>query len=66
MVVEEGRELAVVLEVIEQPLQILLRLEMQGKEVLIPLHETTLIEIDHKNKQVVVSLPEGLLDVYLT
>jgi 16S rRNA processing protein RimM len=66
MVVEEGRELAPVLEVIEQPLQILLRLEMQGKEVLIPLHETTLIEIDHKNKKVKVNLPEGLLDVYLT
>jgi 16S rRNA processing protein RimM len=65
MVVDEGRELATVLEVIEQPLQILLRLEMQGKEVLIPLHETTLKQIDHKNKKVEVSLPEGLLDVYL-
>ena len=65
MVVDEGKELAPVLEVIEQPLQILLRLEMQGKEVLIPLHGSTLIEIDHKNKQVIVDLPEGLLDVYL-
>ncbi len=65
MVVDEGKELAPVLEVIEQPLQILLRLEMQGKEVLIPLHGSTLIEIDHKNKQVIVNLPEGLLDVYL-
>jgi 16S rRNA processing protein RimM len=38
---------------------------MQGKEVLIPLHGSTLIEIDHKNKRVIVDLPEGLLDVYL-
>jgi 16S rRNA processing protein RimM len=66
MVVDQGKELATVLEVIEQPLQILLRLEMQGKEVLIPLHGSTLIEIDHKNKQVIVDLPEGLLNVYLT
>ena len=65
MVVNEGIELASVLEVIEQPLQILLRLEMEGKEVLIPLHETTLQRIDHKNKKVLVNLPDGLLDVYL-
>lgn len=65
MVMEEGKLLGPVLEVIEQPLQILLRLEMEGKEVLIPLHETTLIGIDHKKQQVEVDLPEGLLDVYL-
>ena len=55
-----------ILEVIEQPHQLLCRLEIKGREVLIPLHENTVEKIDHKKKQVMVSLPEGLLDVYLT
>lgn len=59
------KELGTILEVIEQPLQILCRLEIEGKEVLIPLHEETIRTINHKKKQVVVELPEGLLEVYL-
>lgn len=53
-------------EIIEQPHQTLCRLEIQGKEVLIPLHEETLKKIDQKNKTLSVKLPEGLLDIYLT
>jgi 16S rRNA processing protein RimM len=54
-----------ILEVIEQPHQLLCRLEIKGKEVLIPLHEASLKKIDHKKNQVLVELPEGLLDIYL-
>ena len=62
----EGAEpLGEILEIIEQPHQVLCRLEIRGKEVLIPLHEETLEKVDHKNKKVVASLPEGLLDIYL-
>jgi 16S rRNA processing protein RimM len=35
------------------------------KEVLIPLHEESLLKIDRRKKQVHVALPEGLLDIYL-
>jgi 16S rRNA processing protein RimM len=55
-----------VLEVIEQPLQILLRIEIDGKEVLIPINESTLVKVDHKGEKIYVDLPEGLLDIYLT
>jgi 16S rRNA processing protein RimM len=65
MMIDGKKELGNVLEVIEQPLQILCRLEMEGKEVLIPLHEETIRSINHKKKQVLVELPEGLLEVYL-
>lgn len=65
MIIHEGEELGLVLEVIQQPQQLLCRLEIKGKEVLIPLHEESLQKIDHRKKQVVVSLPEGLLDIYL-
>ncbi|MBC7947646.1 MAG: 16S rRNA processing protein RimM [Chitinophagaceae bacterium] len=54
-----------ILEVIEQPHQILCRLDIGGKEVLIPLHESSLEKIDHKKKQVHVTLPDGLLEIYL-
>jgi 16S rRNA processing protein RimM len=38
---------------------------VKGKEALIPLHEETILKVDNKKKQVVVELPEGLLDIYL-
>lgn len=65
MMVDGKNELGNIEEVIEQPLQILCRLDIEGKEVLIPLHEETIRSIDHKKKRVVVELPEGLLEVYL-
>ena len=52
-------------EVIEQPHQLLCRLEIKGKEVLIPLNESFLQKINHSKKQVIVELPEGLLEIYL-
>lgn len=54
-----------ILEVIEQPHQLICRLQIKGKEVLIPLHEDSLQKVDHRKKEVRVELPEGLLDVYL-
>lgn len=65
-IINDRKPLGEILEVIEQPHQVLCRLEIQSKEVLIPLHEGSLEKIDHRKKQVLVQLPEGLLDVYLT
>jgi len=65
MIIHEKKQLGQILEVIEQPHQLLCRLEIKDKEVLIPLHEGSLKKIDHKKKEVIVELPEGLLDVYL-
>ena len=64
-VVHNHTKLGEVEAVIEQPQQILLQITMQKKEVLIPLHEKTLKKIDRKKKQVYVTLPEGLLEIYL-
>jgi 16S rRNA processing protein RimM len=54
-----------ILEVIEQPHQVLCRLEIKGNEVLIPLNESFLKKIRHAKKQVMVELPDGLLEIYL-
>ncbi|MBA4196166.1 MAG: 16S rRNA processing protein RimM [Chitinophaga sp.] len=66
MVVDNGKPLAAIEEIIEQPHQLLVRITLQGKEVLIPLHEDTIIRNDRKNNELHVELPEGLLDVYLS
>lgn len=66
MVFNEGESLAKVEEVIEQPHQILLRITYQEKEVLIPLHQETLNKIDRKKQEVHVTMPDGLLEIYLT
>lgn len=64
-VYDEKKMLGKVVEVIEQPMQILLRIDYQGKEVFVPLNESTLLKIEHKKEKITVRLPEGLLDIYI-
>ena len=47
----------------EYPQQWLARCIVKGKEVLIPLNEDTVTEIDDEQKTVYLDLPEGLLDL---
>ncbi|HEY8388423.1 MAG TPA: ribosome maturation factor RimM [Parasegetibacter sp.] len=60
----EGENLGPILEVIEQPHQVLCRIDLNGNEALIPLHEETLMSVDQNSKEVHVTLPAGLLDLY--
>ena len=64
-IIDHQKALGEILELIEQPQQLLCRIEMNKQEVLIPLHEETLKKIDHKKRQVHVQLPDGLLGIYL-
>ena len=64
-IINDQEPLGEILEVIEQPHQLLCRLEIKGKEVLIPLHEDSLKKTDHRRRQVVVQLPEGLIELYI-
>ena len=62
--INEEEDLGEVLEVIEQPHQVLCKIMVNGNEALIPIHEESLDKIDKKNRKVFVTLPEGLLDIY--
>src|SRR5687768_3084333 len=53
-IIENDKVLGKIQEVIEQPHQILCRIEIQSKEALIPLHEDTILKIDKKKQQVIV------------
>jgi 16S rRNA processing protein RimM len=64
-IINNNEPLGEILELIEQPHQLLCRLEIKGKEVLIPLHEESLKKVNHKKKEVLVELPDGLLEIYL-
>ena len=64
-VINKKEKLSEILEVIEQPHQLLCRIELNKKEVLIPVNEDFLKKIDHRKKELIVELPEGLLEVYL-
>lgn len=63
-VINEEEDLGEILEVIEQPHQVLCTILLNGKEALIPIHEESLERVDKKNRKVYVNLPDGLLDIY--
>lgn len=64
-IISQEKNLGEIIEVVEQAHQLLCKIEINKREVLIPLNEDTLQKIDHKNKEVIVNLPEGLLEIYL-
>ncbi len=63
-IIDKGTDIGEILEVIEQPHQLLCRISLDGKDALIPIHEETLKKLDKKKKQVAVDLPDGLLDIF--
>ncbi|MDB5280153.1 MAG: rRNA processing protein RimM [Ferruginibacter sp.] len=64
LITDNAEDLGAIIEVIEQPHQILCAILLEGKEALIPIHQESLDKIDRKNRKVYVSLPDGLLDIY--
>ena len=64
MMINEDEEIGEVLEVIEQPHQLLCKILLNGNEALIPIHDESLDKIDKKNRKLFVTLPDGLLDIY--
>jgi 16S rRNA processing protein RimM len=63
-IIDNGTDIGEILEVIEQPHQVLARIDLDGKEALIPIHQETLLKMDKKKKQIEVDLPDGLLDIF--
>lgn len=63
-IINEEKDLGEIVEVIEQPHQVLCTILINGKEALIPIHEESLEKVDNKNRKVYVNLPDGLLDIY--
>lgn len=65
MVINYGAPVGNIIEVIEQPHQVLCSVSINGKEAYIPLHSETLKNVDRERREIHVELPEGLLEIYL-
>jgi 16S rRNA processing protein RimM len=59
-------ELGEVIEVNEYPQQFVATVLYKGKEIMFPLNEDMIVEIDEEEETLLVDLPEGLLDIYLS
>lgn len=57
--------LGVVKEVFEAGHQDLIGMEYKGKEVLIPINDDVILNVDRDKSLLTVSLPEGLLELYM-
>ncbi len=62
---ETHGQLGEIIEVNEYPQQFVATVLYQEKEILFPLNEDMIVEIDEEEKILYVDLPEGLLDLYL-
>lgn len=58
-------EVGVLRELLEMPQQTLMAIEKEGKEILIPVVEEFILDIDHKKKIIYTQTPEGLIELYL-
>jgi 16S rRNA processing protein RimM len=63
-IIDGDTDLGEIIEVIEQPHQVLCTILYKGNEALIPVHEDSLIKLDKKNRKVYLEIPDGLLDIY--
>lgn len=54
-----------VVKVFEYSTSNLLSVEFDGKEILIPISDETIVKVDKKEKTLHVACPEGLIDLYL-
>ncbi len=38
----------------------------KGREILVPVTDAWILDVDHEKKKILVELPEGLIDIYLS
>lgn len=62
---EKLGDLGTVTTIFTQGVQDLLEMNYQGREMLIPVIDDIVKSADHSQKELYVSLPEGLIDIYL-
>lgn len=63
-VIDGSTDRGEIIEVIEQPHQIICTIIYKGKEALIPVHEANILKLDKKNKKLYIDIPDGLWEVY--
>ena len=54
--------LGMVVDYDDSTMNVLLKINNAGKELLLPAHEDFIMEVDKENKKLIVQIPEGLLE----
>lgn len=62
---QTNTEIGVIKNVNDTTAQALFEVEINGKEILIPIVEEWILEVDRENKAILVNVPEGLIKLYL-
>jgi len=62
---EKSGELGEIIEIHEYPQQFIAVVPYKFKEIMFPLNDDLIVEIDEENGILKVDLPEGLIDLYL-
>lgn len=62
---EKFGEIGKIKEVLEYPNQALFQTFYKGKEVLVPINDLFIQKVDRDKKEILLKLPEGLLEIYI-
>ena len=62
---ENFGEAGIIEEVLEYPHQAVLRVLHKGKEILIPITDEIILEVDRETRTIRTRAPEGLIELYL-
>ena len=62
---EEKGEIGNVNEIIEYPTQSIIQIIKDGKEILIPIHDDILKDVNREEKKIYIKAPNGLIEMYL-
>jgi len=60
---EAGQKIGPILELLEMPQQVLASVDYEKKEILIPLVDDFIVDIVEAEKKIIMTLPEGMLDL---
>ncbi len=58
-------EVGVITHINDRSSQPIFEIEHEGRQILIPLHDDFLKEVNRKDKRIIVETPEGLIELYL-
>ena len=56
-------EIGEIVNVDEYTINVLLQIDYKGEELLLPAAEELILSVDHEKKRLIVSIPDGLLDL---
>ena len=62
---QTNTEIGIIKAVNDSAAQAYFEVDVDGKEILIPMIDQWILEVDRENKAILVEIPDGLLEIYL-